>query len=128
MAGPGWPRTLLIWTYDEHGGYYDHVPPPPAEPPDEVKGHSLLTTANALRWILRRFGFWRRLEKIDTGPSTYDRYGFRVPAVIVSPFSKPNFVYSRTAAGEASTNASLRFRSASWQPQCRSVEPTPRRW
>jgi len=96
MAGPGWPRTLLIWTYDEHGGYYDHVPPPPAEPPDEVKGHSLLTTANALRWILRRFGFWRRLEKIDTGPSTYDRYGFRVPAVIVSPFSKPNFVASRT--------------------------------
>ena len=55
-----------------------------------------MTTANALRWILRRFGFWRRLEKIDTGPSTYDRYGFRVPAVIVSPFAKPNFVASRT--------------------------------
>ena len=29
MTGPGWERTLLIWTYDEHGGYYDHVPPPP---------------------------------------------------------------------------------------------------
>ena len=25
---PAWPRTLLIYTYDEHGGYYDHVPPP----------------------------------------------------------------------------------------------------
>ena len=28
MSGPGWKRTLLIWTYDEHGGYYDHVAPP----------------------------------------------------------------------------------------------------
>ena len=26
MAGPAWDRTLLIWTFDEHGGYYDHVP------------------------------------------------------------------------------------------------------
>jgi phospholipase C len=25
-----WPKTLLILTYDEHGGFYDHVPPPPA--------------------------------------------------------------------------------------------------
>jgi phospholipase C len=30
MSGPGWPNTLLIWTFDEHGGYYDHVVPPPA--------------------------------------------------------------------------------------------------
>jgi len=28
MHGKGWPHTLLIWTYDEHGGYYDHVVPP----------------------------------------------------------------------------------------------------
>ena len=25
MSGPGWKNTLLIWTFDEHGGYYDHV-------------------------------------------------------------------------------------------------------
>ena len=25
MHGPAWSKTLLIWTYDEHGGYYDHV-------------------------------------------------------------------------------------------------------
>ena len=36
MAGPGWAKTLLIWTYDEHGGYYDHVPPPRAIPPDDI--------------------------------------------------------------------------------------------
>ena len=34
MHGPGWADTLLIWTYDEHGGYYDHVAPPAAVPPD----------------------------------------------------------------------------------------------
>jgi phospholipase C len=28
MHGPAWPHTLLIWFYDEHGGCYDHVPPP----------------------------------------------------------------------------------------------------
>ena len=28
MSSPNWPKTMLIWTYDEHGGYYDHVPPP----------------------------------------------------------------------------------------------------
>ena len=27
LRSPAWPRTLLIYTYDEHGGYYDHVPP-----------------------------------------------------------------------------------------------------
>lgn len=26
-----WPKTLLVITYDEHGGFYDHVPPPAAE-------------------------------------------------------------------------------------------------
>lgn len=30
MNGPKWQKTLLVITYDEHGGFYDHVPPPPA--------------------------------------------------------------------------------------------------
>ncbi len=29
-SSPSWAGTLLIITYDEHGGFYDHVPPPPA--------------------------------------------------------------------------------------------------
>ena len=38
-AGPGWPATLLVITYDEHGGCYDHVPPPwGAVPPDNDAG------------------------------------------------------------------------------------------
>ncbi len=32
-AGPGWAKTLLVWCYDEHGGYYDHVPRHPRSPP-----------------------------------------------------------------------------------------------
>ena len=36
LDSPAWPRTLLIYTYDEHGGYYDHVPPPPAIAPDSI--------------------------------------------------------------------------------------------
>ncbi len=35
QSGTG-PRPVLVWTYDEHGGYYDHVPPPPAVVPDDV--------------------------------------------------------------------------------------------
>jgi phospholipase C len=71
MQGPGWPKTLLIWTYDEHGGYFDHVPPPPAIPPDDIP------------------------PDIDVPPDqagAYDRYGFRVPAVIVSPYARRHYV------------------------------------
>jgi phospholipase C len=52
-----WETTLLIVTYDEHGGFYDHVNPPAAIPPDH---HS---------------------EEY-----TFDRLGVRVPAVLVSPW------------------------------------------
>jgi len=70
MSSPNWPRTMLIWTYDEHGGYYDHVPPPPAVPPDDIPP--------AL--------------KSGDPPGGFDRYGFRVPSGVVSPYSRPDFV------------------------------------
>ncbi len=58
-SGPGWNQTLLIITYDEHGGLYDHVPPSSgATPPDSSIGE---------------FGF------------DFTRFGVRVPAVLVSP-------------------------------------------
>jgi hypothetical protein len=34
--GPNWPNSLVIWTYDEHGGFYDHVTPPAAVAPDAI--------------------------------------------------------------------------------------------
>ena len=70
MSSPNWPPTMLIWTYDEHGGYYDHVPPPPAVPPDDIPP--------AL--------------KPGDPPGGFDRYGFRVPSGVVSPYAKKNFV------------------------------------
>jgi phospholipase C len=87
MAGPGWPGTLLIWLYDEHGGYYDHVPPPAAEPPDEVPGRNPLRQF-PLR-LIRHTSLGVRIERADAGPGDYGRLGFRVPAVVVSPYARP---------------------------------------
>src|SRR5262249_8154060 len=33
---PQWKNVLLVVTYDEHGGFYDHVPPPRAEADDTL--------------------------------------------------------------------------------------------
>ena len=71
MHGPAWSKTLLIWTYDEHGGYYDHVPPPRAIRPDNIPPE---------------------IHVPPDLPGAYDRYGFRVPAVLVSPYARPNYV------------------------------------
>jgi phospholipase C len=71
MHGPAWPKTLLIWCYDEHGGYYDHVPPPRAVSPDDVPPD---------------------IHVPPDQPGGYDRYGFRVPAVVVSPRARRGHV------------------------------------
>jgi phospholipase C len=96
MHGKGWPGTLLIWTYDEHGGYYDHVPPPEAVPPDDVEGRSLAVRPWWLR-ALHRVLFPHHVKGAETPDGQtlrYDRYGFRVPAVVVSPYARPDCVLS----------------------------------
>jgi phospholipase C len=70
IHGPAWRNTLLIWTFDEHGGYYDHVVPPRAPAPDNIAPH-----ANG--------------GKTYTG---FRQYGFRVPCAIVSPWARPDYV------------------------------------
>jgi len=96
MHGPAWKDTLLIWTYDEHGGYYDHVPPPAAVPPDDVRGRSRVAHRSLLRPVLKLLfpSYVRHAEQLVAGPNTYDTYGFRVPAVIVSPYARPDCVLS----------------------------------
>jgi phospholipase C len=100
MAGAGWPGTLLIWLYDEHGGYYDHVPPPAAPAPDDVPARSPYERYPILR-LFRRTALGKKLTECDSGPSTYSQFGFRVPAVIVSPYAKRDHVteqvYDHTA-------------------------------
>ncbi len=52
-----WEKTLLIITFDEHGGTFDHVPPPQATPPDSHFENGFM----------------------------FDRYGVRVPTIFISP-------------------------------------------
>lgn len=95
MAGRKWSTSLLIWLYDEHGGYFDHVAPPAAVPPDDVPG---LPPTKRFPWLapVLHLGPWAKQAALaDAGPATYDRLGFRVPAVVVSPYAKPGYV-SRT--------------------------------
>jgi phospholipase C len=62
-----WLRTLLIVSYDEHGGFYDHVVPPPAE----------------VRWLPSPFTL---AATPDFRAALTTPYGVRVPAFVVSPW------------------------------------------
>jgi len=70
MHAKTWKHTALIINYDEHGGYYDHVPPPPALAPDSIP--PMLTATDV--------------------PGAFNRYGFRVPLIVVSPWAKAHYV------------------------------------
>ena len=87
---------MLIWTYDENGGYYDHVAPRAAVPPDDVAGRSLVAHPSWLSRTLKPVfpGYVRHAQDLVCEPNRYDTYGFRVPAVIVSPYARPDFVLS----------------------------------
>jgi phospholipase C len=65
---PHWNESMLIITWDEHGGFYDHVPPPRATPTGS-KG--------------QKYGFM------------FDQYGPRVPAVVISPWCPKNMIEHR---------------------------------
>jgi phospholipase C len=73
FASPLWSRTALFLTYDEHGGYYDHVPPPRACVPGD---HPPILLPGDV-------------------PGDFDRLGFRVPFVLVSPYARPHFLSHR---------------------------------
>ena len=73
VHGRKWYKTALFITYDEHGGYYDHVPPPGAIPPDSIAPIQSPGTAPLL-------------------PGGFDRYGFRVPLIVISPWARANYV------------------------------------
>ena len=72
MNAPTWSSTVMFFMYDEHGGFYDHVPPPAAVPPDDIPPQI-------------------SVEHGDR-PGAFDRYGVRVPAVVISPFARPGHV------------------------------------
>jgi phospholipase C len=74
-----WKSTALLIVYDEHGGIYDHVPPP-ACTPDEFQA-----------------------DAADTGTGMafdFDRLGVRVPAVLISPWIPKGTVVPSTRVFE----------------------------
>jgi phospholipase C len=68
-----WKSSIFIITWDEHGGFFDHVSPPRAVAPGDTS-----PTADH-----NKYGF------------TFERYGPRVPAVVVSPWIPKNVVDHR---------------------------------
>jgi phospholipase C len=76
-----WAKTLFIVTYDENGGFFDHVPPMTAPP--GTPGEYVTAAAVPDPTVIG--------SPAITGPIGL---GFRVPTLIISPFSRGGFVSS----------------------------------
>jgi phospholipase C len=120
--GPYWKDTIIFLTYDEHGGFYDHVRPPKApqggrRTPDGVAPGQCKDLSNVPASLLPGGGaqcnnnqlsktgtsvataeeLCPELATDPTGPfpaqcASFDQLGFRVPLLAVSAFSKPHYV------------------------------------
>lgn len=90
MTSPSWKDSAMIFTYDEFGGFYDHVQPQPAAVPDQfaypvdLQPNDMCLGANQ-----------------SAGICSFAMTGYRVPMIVVSPFAKKNYVshtvYDHTA-------------------------------
>ncbi len=69
LASSAWKDSIFILAYDEGGGLYDHVPPFMVPPPDSIAPNCPTLT-----------------------PALFNLSGFRVPLVVMSPYSKPHYV------------------------------------
>jgi phospholipase C len=58
-----WPSSMFVVVFDEHGGFFDHVRPPPCVPPGASEN-----------------------PKLKTHNFPFDRLGVRVPALVISPY------------------------------------------
>jgi phospholipase C len=85
MASPSWSDSVFILTYDEGGGLYDHVPPQATVSPDGINPVDLEPSDIC--------------NPLPTGPNNcqFNYTGFRVPLMVISPFTKKNYV-SHTVA------------------------------
>jgi phospholipase C len=120
--GPYWKDTVILFTYDEHGGFYDHVQPPRARqdrapnpdginpgqcedlsnPPASLQpGGGAECSTNLLKpadsSVANAASLCPEFAKNPTGPfpagcANFDQYGVRVPFMAISPFSRPGYV------------------------------------
>jgi phospholipase C len=78
MTSSSWADSALLFTYDEFGGFYDHVAPQPTVSPDGIAPIDLLPGD---------------VCTLVSGPNcTFAYTGYRVPLMVISPFSRKNYV------------------------------------
>lgn len=70
-TSPVWDNSLMVVYYDENGGFYDHVAPPPFD--QEATGNAMPPSTLAV-------------------PVPYNTLGPRIPAILVSPWVAPRTV------------------------------------
>jgi phospholipase C len=137
--GPYWKDTIIFITYDEHGGFYDHVKPPQAPQggartpdgiaPGQCADASFLPTSAqpgggaqcstnqinpAGNSVVTAAELCPAFAANPTGPfpkecASFDQLGFRVPFIAISPFSKPHYV-SHNVSDHASVLALIEKR------------------
>jgi len=110
--GPNWKDSIVFITYDEHGGFFDHVAPPAAPQggalnPDGINPGQCEDLSNPPASKQPGGGVQCDVSRSDaaaicpgftaTGPypancANFNQLGFRVPFIAVSPFSKPHYV------------------------------------
>jgi phospholipase C len=79
MTSSSWTSSAFIFTFDEFGGLYDHVSPQPAVSPDDIIAPVDLLPNDVCTGV--------------TGPTCNFVYtGYRVPLIVVSPYTKKNYV------------------------------------
>jgi phospholipase C len=72
MNSPSWKESVMFITYDEGGGFYDHVPPMKTVNPDGIKPRGLVAGYDP--------------------QGDFDITGHRVPLLVISPFAKQGFI------------------------------------
>jgi phospholipase C len=128
--GPYWKDSVIFITYDEHGGFYDHVAPPPApqgsaRTPDGISPGQCADLSNPpasrepgggadCTSLADAQSLCPVLAQNPNGPyaqncASFDSLGFRVPFLVVSPFAKPHYV-SHTIADHTSLLAFIEER------------------
>jgi len=99
-TSPNWKDSILFLTYDENGGFYDHVAPPAAVSPDDIPPGKCADKNNPPNSEI--WGSGANCEKSKKAqdwlcPSgkncaDFNRLGFRVPLIAISPFAKQHYV------------------------------------
>jgi phospholipase C len=83
MSSSSWNDSVFILTYDEYGGFYDHVPPQLTVSPDGILPSDLQPGDPCNNGSGKSIG---------GGTCDFLYTGYRVPLIVVSPFVKKNYV------------------------------------